>query len=59
MLPPWLQNYRASTHPKYNDIKIQPIHLELLGHSCFFKVDDATMAKSFIIALEGPSLTWY
>jgi hypothetical protein len=22
-------------------------------------VDDATMAKSFIIALEGPALTWY
>ena len=21
--------------------------------------DDATMAKSFIIALEGPALTWY
>jgi hypothetical protein len=21
--------------------------------------DDATMAKSFIIALEGPTLTWY
>jgi hypothetical protein len=23
------------------------------------KGDDATMAKSFIIALEGPALTWY
>jgi hypothetical protein len=24
-----------------------------------FGGDDATMAKSFIIALEGPTLTWY
>jgi hypothetical protein len=34
------------------------IHHELPSHRASSGGDDATMAKSFIIALEGPALTW-
>jgi hypothetical protein len=57
---PWPANFRASTYPKYNGstdptqyIKIYQVAVASSGG------DDATMAKSFIIALEGPTLTWY
>lgn len=41
--------------------KVRPfiIHHELLGHSGFVEGDDNAMAKSLIIILEGPTLTWY
>jgi hypothetical protein len=55
---PWPANFRAGTNPKYNDntgpaqyiMSYQVIAAPSRG-------DDATMAKSFIIALEGPALT--
>jgi hypothetical protein len=57
---PWPTNFRAGTYPKYNGstgpaqyiISYQVVVASSGG-------DDATMAKSFIIALEGPTLTWY
>jgi hypothetical protein len=57
---PWPTNFRAGTYPKYND------STDLAQYIMSYQVavassrgDDATMAKSFIIALEGPALTWY
>jgi hypothetical protein len=57
---PWPANFRAGSYPKYNGstdlaqyIKIYQVTVASSGG------DDATMAKSFIIALEGPTLTWY
>jgi hypothetical protein len=57
---PWLANFRAGTYPKYNG------STDLAQYIMSYQVvvassggDDATMAKSFIIALEGPALTWY
>jgi hypothetical protein len=57
---PWLANFRAGTYPKYNGstdpveyIMSYQVAVALSGE------DDTTMAKSFIIALEGPALTWY
>jgi hypothetical protein len=57
---PWPANFRAGTYPKYNDntdpaqyIMSYQIAVASSGGG------DATMAKSFIIALEGPALTWY
>jgi hypothetical protein len=57
---PWPQNYRRDTYPKYNGsadptwyIMSYQVAVTSSGG------DDATMAKSFIIALEGPALTWY
>jgi hypothetical protein len=57
---PWPQNIRAGTYLKYNGnadptqyIMSYQVALATPGG------DDATMAKSFIIALEGPALTWY
>jgi hypothetical protein len=53
-------NFRAGTYPKYNG-STDPAQYIM---SCQVAVassvrDDATMAKSFIIVLEGPALTWY
>jgi hypothetical protein len=57
---PWPANFRAGTYPKYNGstnpaqyIMSYQIAVASSGG------DDATMAKSFIIALEGPALTWF
>jgi hypothetical protein len=57
---PWPTNFRAGTYPKYNGstdpaqyIMSYQVNVASSGG------DDATMAKSFIIALEGPALTWY
>jgi hypothetical protein len=57
---PWPANFRTGTYPKYND------STNLVQYIMSYQVavassggDDATMAKSFIIALEGPALTWY
>jgi hypothetical protein len=57
---PWPTNFRAGTYPKYNG------STDLAQYIMSYQVtiassggDDATMAKSFIIALEGPALTWY
>jgi hypothetical protein len=57
---PWPANFRAGTYPKYNG------STDLAQYIMSYQVavassggDDATMAKSFIIALEGPALTWY
>jgi hypothetical protein len=55
---PWPANFRAGTYPKYNS-STDPAQYIM----CYQVVvassggDDATMAKSFIIALEGPTLT--
>jgi hypothetical protein len=55
---PWPTNFRAGTYPKYNG------NTDLAQYIMSYQVavassggDDATMAKSFIIALEGPGLT--
>jgi DNA-binding transcriptional MerR regulator len=57
---PWPANFRAGTYPKYNGstdpaqyIMSYQVTVASSGG------DDATMAKYFIIALEGPALTWY
>jgi hypothetical protein len=57
---PWPANFRAGTYPKYNGntdpaqyIMSYQVAVSSSGG------DDTTMAKSFIIALEGPALTWY
>jgi hypothetical protein len=57
---PWLANFRAGTYPKYND-STDPAQY-IMSYQVVVASsggDDATMAKSFIIALEGPALTWY
>ena len=56
----WPANFRAGTYPKHND-STDPAQYIMsyqvtVGSS---RGDDATMAKSFIITLEGPALTWY
>jgi hypothetical protein len=55
---PWPANFRAGTYPKYNGstdpaqyIMSYQVTVASSGG------DDATMAKYFIIALEGPALT--
>jgi hypothetical protein len=55
---PWPANVRAGTYPKYNGITdpaqyIMSYQVAVASSGG----DDATMAKSFIIALEGPALT--
>jgi hypothetical protein len=57
---PWPANFRAGAYPKYNGstdpaqyIMSYQVSIASSGG------DDSTMAKSFIIALEGPALTWY
>jgi hypothetical protein len=57
---PWLANFSAGTYPKYNgstDPAQYIMSYQVVVAS--FGGDDATMVKSFIIALEGPALTWY
>jgi hypothetical protein len=57
---PWTTNFRAGTYPKYNGstdpaqyiISYQVTVASSGGY-------DTTMAKSFIIVLEGPALSWY
>jgi hypothetical protein len=57
---PWPANFRAGTYPKYNgstDPAQYIMSYQVAVASS--RGDDATMAKSFIIALEGLALTWY
>jgi hypothetical protein len=57
---PWPTNFRAGTYPKYNDSTDPAQHIMSYQVAVASSGgDDATMAKSFIIALEGPALTWY
>jgi hypothetical protein len=53
-------NFRAGTYPKYNG-STDPAQYIMSYQVAVAspRGDDATMAKSFIIALEGPALTWY
>jgi hypothetical protein len=57
---PWPANFRAGTYPKYND-STDPAQYIMSYQVAVASSggDDATTAKSFIIALEGPALTWY
>jgi hypothetical protein len=57
---PWPANFRAGTYPKYNG-STDPAQYIMSYQVAVasFGGDDATMAKSFIIALEGPALTWF
>jgi hypothetical protein len=57
---PWSANFRAGTYPKYNG-STNPTQYIMSYQVAVAssRGDDATMAKSFIIALEGPALTWY
>jgi hypothetical protein len=55
---PWPANFRAGTYPKYND-NTDPAQYIMSYQVAVASSegDDATMAKSFIIVLEGPTLT--
>ena len=55
---PWPANFRAGTYPKYND-STDPAQYIMSYQVAVASSggDDATMAKSFIISLEGPALT--
>jgi hypothetical protein len=55
---PWPANFRAGTYPKYNG-STNPAQYIMRYQVAVASSggDDATMAKSFIIALEGPALT--
>jgi hypothetical protein len=55
---PWPTNFRAGTYPKYNG-NTDPAQYIMSYQVAVASSggDDATMAKSFIIALEGPGLT--
>jgi hypothetical protein len=57
---PWPANFRAGPYPKYND-STDPAQYIMSYQVAVASSggDDATTAKSFIIALEGPALTWY
>jgi hypothetical protein len=57
---PWPANFRAGTYPKYNG-STDPAQYIMSYQVAVASSggDDATMAKSFIIALEGPAVTWY
>jgi hypothetical protein len=57
---PWPANFRAGTYPKYNG-STDPAQYIMSYQVAVASSggDDAMMAKSFIIALEGPALTWY
>jgi hypothetical protein len=57
---PWPANFRAGTYPKYNG-RTDPAQYIMSYQVAVASSggDDTTMAKSFIIALEGPALTWY
>jgi hypothetical protein len=57
---PWPANFRVVTYPKYNG-STDPAQY-IMSYQVVVASsggDDATMAKSFFIALEGPALTWY
>jgi hypothetical protein len=57
---PWPVNFRAGTYPKYNG-SIDPTQY-IMSYQVVVASsggDDATMVKSFIIVLEGTTLTWY
>jgi DNA-binding transcriptional MerR regulator len=57
---PWPANFRVGTYPKYNG-STDPAQY-IMSYQVTIassRGDDATMAKSFIIALEGSALTWY
>jgi hypothetical protein len=55
---PWPANFRTGTYPKYNG-STDPAQYIMSYQVAIASSggDDATMAKSFIIALEGPALT--
>jgi hypothetical protein len=57
---PWPANFRAGTYPKYNG-STDPTQYIMSYQVAVASSggDDATMSKSFIIALEGPALTWF
>jgi hypothetical protein len=57
---PWPANFRAGTYPKYNG-STDPAQYIMSYQVAVASSggDDTTMAKSFIIVLEGPALTWY
>jgi hypothetical protein len=57
---PWPANFRAGTYPKYNS-STDPAQYIMSYQVAVASSggDDATMAKSFIIALEGLALTWF
>jgi hypothetical protein len=57
---PWAANFRVGTYPKYNG-STDPAQYIMSYQVAVASSggDDATMAKSFIIALEGPALIWY
>jgi hypothetical protein len=57
---PWPANFRADTYPKYNGTTDPAQYIMSYQVAvASSRGDDATMAKSFIIALEGPTMTWY
>jgi hypothetical protein len=57
---PWPANLRAGTYPKYNDSTDPAKYIVSYQVAVASpRGDDAMMAKSFIITLEGPTLTWY
>jgi hypothetical protein len=57
---PWPANFRAGTYPKYNGSTDPAQYIMSYQVAvALSRGDDAIMAKSFIIALEGPTLTWY
>jgi hypothetical protein len=57
---PWPANFRAGTYPKYNgSTNPSQYIMRYQVAAASSGGDDATVAKSFIIALEGPALTWY
>jgi hypothetical protein len=57
---PWPANFRAGTYLRYNG-STDPTQYIMSYQVAVASSggDDAMMAKSFIIALEGPALTWY
>jgi hypothetical protein len=57
---PWPANFRAGTYPNYNS-STDPAQYIMSYQVAVASSggDDATMSKSFIIALEGPALTWF
>jgi hypothetical protein len=57
---PWPANFRVGTYPKYNG-STDPAQYIMSYQVAVASSggDDVTMSKSFIIALEGPTLTWY
>jgi hypothetical protein len=57
---PWPANFKAGTYPKYNGSTDPAQYIMSYQVAVASSGGDATtMTKSFIIALEGPALTWY